>query len=124
MPTIITICDTCKKSDWDPEKESKTDGAHLAELVNHAAIGRENITIRTKSCLMGCDFACNITIQGANKIQYSLGTFDPTEETAEAIIDYAEKYDAAEKGQVPYRTWPDGIKGHFRSRQYPIDDDE
>lgn len=68
---------------------------------------------------MGCDFACNVTLQNSDKISYAIGMFEPTQEAAEAILDYADKYIESETGQVPYRTWPQGIKGHFRARTYP-----
>lgn len=121
MSVIITVCNTCKREGWSPETHEKTDGEALAELVNHAAIGKNNLSIREFSCLMGCDFACNVTLQAGGKINYALGMFEPTREDAEAIVEYADKYDQSETGQVPYKTWPQGIKGHFRARVYPAD---
>ena len=32
MPTTITVCDTCKRENWDPATDPKTDGEKLAEL--------------------------------------------------------------------------------------------
>ena len=69
---------------------------------------------------MGCDRACNITVQAKGKINYSLGTFVATTEDAEAIVEYAAKHAASETGQVPYREWPQGVKGHFVSRHQPL----
>lgn len=121
MSTILTVCDTCKREGWDPEINGKTDGEALAELVTAAARGQKTLTVRTRSCLMGCDFACNVTIQDPEKISYAVGMFEPTQDAAEAIVDYALKHAQSNTGQVPYRTWPDGIKGHFRARTYPPD---
>ena len=72
---------------------------------------------------MGCDRACNITVQSSDKINYSLGTFEATTEHAEAIVEYAALHAASETGQVPYRTWPQGVKGHFVSRHQPLPDE-
>ena len=122
MSTILTICDTCKREDWPREGTTKSDGEALLDLVNHAIVDQPELTVRSRSCLMGCDFACNVTLQAPGKINYVLGTFEPTEEAAEAILDYAKKYTESETGQVPYKTWPQGVKGHFRARIYPQDE--
>ncbi len=119
MSTILTVCDTCKRENWTPEGNDTTDGEQLLDFVNHAAVDHPKVTIRRQSCLMGCDFACNVTMQGPGKISYVIGTFEPTQDAAEAILDFADKYTDSETGQVPYKTWPQGIKGHFRARIYP-----
>lgn len=116
MPMILTVCDTCKRANWDPEKTPQTDGEALAALVEAAANGHDEIIFRTHSCLMGCDFGCNLTLQQDGKLSYALGQFEPTDDAAEAIVDFALKYAQSDTGQVPYRTWPAGVKGHFRAR--------
>ncbi|WP_281981611.1 DUF1636 domain-containing protein [Thalassorhabdomicrobium marinisediminis] len=120
MTTWITICDTCKRDGWDQTAMDRTDGEALAELVEQAAASTENVRTRRVSCTMGCVRACNITVQAAGKINYSLGSFLPEEEDAQAIVDYAAKHAASETGQVPYREWPQGVKGHFVSRHQPL----
>lgn len=119
MTTWITVCDTCKCKGWDEAGKEKTDGEALAELVEAATAGGV-VKTRRVSCTMGCDRACNITIQAAGKINYSLGTFEPTAEDADAIVAYAAKHAASDTGQVPYREWPQGVKGHFVSRHQPL----
>ncbi|GHA56191.1 hypothetical protein GCM10008927_22420 [Amylibacter ulvae] len=116
MKTIITVCDTCKKENWDPEKNQPRDGEVLAQLVESAANDLQSIEVRRQSCLMGCERACNIAIQSADKLQYVLGRFDANADDAKGIIDYALLYNASETGQVPYKTWPQAIKGHFVAR--------
>ena len=69
MTTWITICDTCKREDWDPVLQPKTDGEILAQLIEERAPISE-IKTRRISCIMGCVRACNVTIQGPNKINY------------------------------------------------------
>lgn len=122
MQSCITICDTCKRDGWEETDASETDGARLAELVKAAAEGR-NVKVRSFSCLMGCARACNVTIQAAGKMNYSLGQFDPETEVAEAIVSYAEMHGESDTGVVPYRQWPQPIKGHFVSRHPPLLDD-
>ena len=117
MPTtLITICDTCKRDGWHPETDTATDGERLAEKVEIQAQGRSTIRTRRHSCLMGCTHGCNIAIQGEGKISYVLGRFEPTDEAARGIVEYALLHSESGSGQVPFRDWPQPIKGHFVSR--------
>ena len=124
MTTWITVCDTCKQDGWDPSAQPRTDGEVLAELIEAAAKGQDDVKTRRFSCLMGCKRACNVTIQSAGKFNYSLGEFEPTEDAASGIVDYAAKHAESETGQVPYREWPQAIKGHFVTRHVPLTEPE
>ncbi|SES29282.1 Predicted metal-binding protein [Tranquillimonas rosea] len=115
MATWITICDTCKH---DPE-DGAGDGARLAELVETAARCTD-LRTRRVSCLMGCGHGCNVTIQSAGKLCYTLGRFAPEAGAAEAIVAYAVLHADSDTGQVPYRQWPQGVKGHFVTRHPPL----
>jgi predicted metal-binding protein len=121
MTTTITVCETCKCAGWDAEKDPQTDGEKLAELIEKAAQGSPDVTVRRHACLMGCDFACNIAIQADEKLNYVLGKFEPTADDADGIVAYATLHANSEKGQVPYREWPQAIKGHFRARLPVLD---
>ena len=123
MTTWITICDTCKRDGWELTDMERTDGEALADLIEAAAPGHP-IATRRVSCTMGCERACNIIVQGAGKIGYSLGKFDPTPDAAEAIVAYASMHAASATGQVPFREWPVGVKGHFVSRHVPVPTDD
>ncbi len=118
MATWITLCDTCKRDGWDATSGT-TDGEALAELVEALAAER-GVPTRRVSCLMGCAHGCNIAIQAQGKLCYTLGRFEPSVEAAEAIVDYAVLHGDSASGQVPYRTWPQGVKGHFITRHPPL----
>lgn len=122
--TWITICETCKRTGWDAEAGEPTHGEVLAAMVEKAADKLPNVKTRRQACLMGCDGACNVTIQGPDKIGYTLGDFTPDVEAAEGIAEYAGLHAESETGQVPYRTWPQAIKGHFVTRHLPLPSDE
>jgi predicted metal-binding protein len=40
-------------------------------------------------------------------------------DAARAILDYALHHAASEEGRVPFRDWPQGVKGHFIVRVPP-----
>ncbi len=119
MTTWITICDTCKREGWDNTAMQQTDGERLADLIEAQAKG-SMVRTRRQSCLMGCTHGCNVAIQGPDKLAYTLGHFVPDTEAAEAIVGYAELHAQSDSGQVPYRQWPQGVKGHFVTRHPPL----
>ena len=121
--TWITICDTCKRDDWAARGVEDTDGERLARLVEAAAAGT-GIRTRRTACLMGCDHSCNVAIQAPGKLAYTLGRFEPDETAAEGIVAYARGHAASETGQVPYREWPQAVKGHFVTRHPPLPETE
>lgn len=125
MSTTITICDTCKLEGWDAETAGITDGEALAALIEvEAAKSGGAVKTRRFSCLMGCSRACNVSIQAAGKLNYTLGDFKPDVEAAKGIVEYAALHADSKSGQVPYRTWPIAIKGHFVTRHPPLADPE
>lgn len=120
MTTWITICDTCKRSDWDLRGVEKTDGESFAELIEAVASAQADVATRRHSCLMGCASGCNVTVQGPGKLAYTLGSFEPSVDAAQAVVDYARLHAQSDTGQVPYRTWPQAVKGHFVTRHLPL----
>jgi predicted metal-binding protein len=123
MPSWITICDTCKREGWESGDMALTDGERLAGLIEAAAEGKPDLRIRRMSCTMGCERACNVTVQGKGKLNYTLGKFEPTDDAAQAIVDWALLHAQSDTGQVPYRQWPQGVKGHFVTRHAQIPED-
>ena len=118
MSTWITICDTCKQEGWEADGRP-TDGESLAQLIEPLAAER-GIPTRRHSCLMGCAHGCNVAIQAEGKLCYTLGRFSAEAEAAEAIADYAVLHRDSATGQVPYRQWPQAVKGHFVTRHPPL----
>ena len=71
------------------------------------------------ACLFACTDFCTIHLRAPGKVGYVLGRFAPTDEAARAILDYAGAYALSDGGQVPFREWPEGVKGHFLVRTPP-----
>ncbi|MEM6407728.1 MAG: DUF1636 domain-containing protein [Pseudomonadota bacterium] len=120
MTTWITVCDSCKRENWAETAQSETDGERFAAMVEAAVQEVTGVETRRHSCLMGCARACNVAIQGDGKLNYTLGAFDPTQEVADAVVEYARLHATSDTGQVPYRNWPQAIKGHFVTRHPPL----
>ena len=122
MTTWITICDSCKRDDWSAETHATTHGEELADLIE-AAARKSPVKTRRVTCLMGCAHGCNIAIQAHGKLAYTLGRFEPNKDAAEGIVAYAEQHADSVSGRVPFREWPQAIKGHFVTRHPPLPDD-
>ena len=120
--TTILVCDTCRFSEAEKLHNERTGGEILADLVETAA--QDGIRVRRHSCLMGCEHHCNIAIRDTGKLTYVLGRFEPNADSAEAIAEFAAGFNASETGRVPFREWPQGVKGHFVSRVPPIEQDD
>jgi predicted metal-binding protein len=123
MTTWITICDTCKRDGWETTDMQQTDGEALASLIETAAAtAGPLVKTRRVSCLMGCKHGCNVAVQAAGKLNYTLGNFTPDTDAAEGIVAYATAHAQSTSGQVPFRDWPSAIKGHFITRHPPLPD--
>jgi predicted metal-binding protein len=122
MTTTITVCTTCRQPHLREAKEGAPCGEAMLEAVRAAATrAGDPVRVRGTACLMGCGHGCNVAISGEGKLAYVLGSFAPGEEAAEALVDYAAKHRASETGTVPFRQWPQGVKGHFVARIPPLD---
>jgi len=117
-PSVV-VCNTCRVSAEERETpDGMRGGALLAAALREAAAGT-GVAVQEMPCLFNCGQHCSIHLRAPGKIGYVLGRFEPTAEAARAIIDYAVAYAASDEGVVPYRQWPDGVKGHFIVRVPP-----
>ena len=116
MATTIFVCDTCRYSVEEKVHDGKTGGERLAEHVEDIARGDADVTVERISCLMGCERHCNVSVAAPGKLTYVIGRFVPERDAAEAIVDYARLHAGAETGRVPFKQWPQGVKGHFVAR--------
>lgn len=116
MTTTITVCETCTAAGNKPPSQGDRDGSKLADLITQAGTGNHDVIIRRHACLMGCDHGCNVALQANGKLTYVMGRFTPATEDAAGIVEYATKHAESETGQVPFKQWPQAIKGHFIAR--------
>lgn len=124
--TEIVVCDSCKRIGVDGVEDPGAGLAlHASVLDALAALAPEDrarLSVRRFSCLMNCSRGCSAAVagtQGPEKVAYVLGEFAPGPEAAEALIAYALGHVASETGVVPFKTWPQGVKGKFVARVPP-----
>lgn len=119
----VVACNTCRISaDMREDGQGVRGGARLAAALRtiKAADPRyEAVAVQEMPCLFACTEFCTVHLRAPGKVSYVLGRFTPDEEAARAILDYAVHYAASEHGRVPFRDWPQGVKGHFITRSPP-----
>lgn len=118
----VVACNTCRFDAARREDGAGVrGGARLVEALRvvQAEPGYESVAIEEMPCLFACQAHCTVHLRAPGKVGYVLGRFTPDAEAARAILDYAVHYAASEAGQVSYRDWPEGVKGHFLTRTPP-----
>ena len=119
----VVVCSTCRVSaDAREDENGARGGALLAEALRKMRDGNPDLAglgVEEMPCLFACQRHCTVHICAPGRVGYVLGDFTPDEASAQAILDYAALHAASEFGQVPYRQWPQGVKGHFITRTPP-----
>jgi predicted metal-binding protein len=121
--TSVVACNTCRHSaDAREDSEGARGGARLVaalRAVQASDPAYATVGIEEMPCLFACGDFCTVHLRAPAKVGYVLGRFTPDEAAARAILDYAARYAASETGQVPFKEWPVGVKGHFITRTPP-----
>lgn len=119
----VVACNTCRHSaDAREDEAGRRGGARLVEalrMVQASDPAYADVAVQEMPCLFACSDHCTVHLRAPGKVGYVLGRFVPDEAAARAILDYARAYAASEWGQVPFREWPQGVKGHFITRTPP-----
>jgi len=119
----VVACNTCRFSaDARDDAAGVRGGARLVEAL-HAAKAADprfaGIAVQDMPCLFACAEFCTVHLRAPGKIGYVLGRFTPDADAATAILDYAVAYAESDHGRVPFKQWPQGVKGHFITRTPP-----
>ena len=118
----LVFCTTCKHApDQKIDEDGKTGGEVLIERVREvlSSQGRDDIQIAQQECLWSCKRHCNVWFRDTERFSYIAGDFEPTSDAAEAIVAWFDLHGESELGTVPFRQWPDGMRGHFIARMPP-----
>ena len=124
MSAVLVVCETCGFDDKQP------DAVRPGELLARALEQRLAVSLETDGanprlqrfrCLMSCKRHCVVQLRAPEKIGYVIGDFVPDANAVETLLDYSRKYMQSESGQVPFKEWPEGIKGKFVARIPPLE---
>jgi predicted metal-binding protein len=119
----VVACNTCRLSATAREDDDGRRGGALMVAALRAVQASDpryaGIAVQEMPCLFACGDHCTVHIRAPGKVGYVLGRFTPDPESARAILDYAVHHAASAEGRVPFRDWPQGVKGHFIVRVPP-----
>lgn len=119
----IVVCTTCKFQDGRKTDDAgRTAGGLLAEALQGLVTerGRDDVSVVTQACLWNCNRPCSVVIRDDQRFSYVTGGHVPTVAQAEAILAWFDLHGASERGEVPFRQWPDAMRGHFIARIPPV----
>jgi predicted metal-binding protein len=118
----LVLCNTCRFPDGRKlADDGRTGGQTLiAELRGLLAdTGRSDVDVEEQSCLWNCTQSCSVAIRDTERFSYVTGRHVATRDQAEAILSWFDAHGASETGEVPFRQWPDAMRGHFIARIPP-----
>lgn len=102
MPTILTVCTTCKRTDADPADETRP-GTHLLRALRDQGVP-DGVEIHEVECLSACSNGCAVALSEPGKWSYVYGRM--SSEDAADILAGAAAYAATDDGLVPWRERP------------------
>lgn len=114
----VVLCTTCRFSAQDKTGPDGRSGgmmmvAHMREAI--AARGLA-LPVQTQACLWNCKRHCSVILRDDERFTYMTGDHEPSREQAEAILDWFVAHGETETGEVPFRLWPERMRGHFIAR--------
>jgi predicted metal-binding protein len=115
----LIFCTTCR---FSREEKTGADGRTGGEtLIDHVKTvlrekGRQDVQIQTQACLWNCKQHCSVVIQDDQRFSYFTGHHAPDKAQAEAILAWFDLHGQSDTGEVPFRVWPEEMRGHFIAR--------
>ncbi|MBM3519294.1 MAG: DUF1636 domain-containing protein [Alphaproteobacteria bacterium] len=118
----IVLCTTCRYSQEERlGPDGRTGGETLIAHMREAIAARSlDLAVETQACLWNCRRHCSVFLRDDRRFSFFTGDHAPTRVQAEAILDWFDLHGASATGEVPFRTWPDAMRGHFIARIPPV----
>ncbi|SIS90955.1 DUF1636 domain-containing protein [Insolitispirillum peregrinum] len=123
---VLLVCETCRHPE-DPATTPADDAAPLPRSGEKLlAMARDHLAdvpgVRVDSmrCLMACRRPCAVHLRGPGRMAYVLGDFPAEDSSVATLAEYIRHYHASSDGVVPFKDWPQGVKGRFIARIPPV----
>jgi predicted metal-binding protein len=124
----LVICTTCRFPGGEKlDADGRTGGQVMVAAVRGvlAEQGRDDVAVAEQACLWNCTQSCSVAVRDSTRFSYITGRHAPTREQAQAIIAWFDLHGQSATGEVPFRSWPDAMRGHFIARlpAFPREDE-
>ncbi len=118
----IVMCTTCRYAPTEKlGPDGRTGGEILIDHMLDAIVARgADVKVQKQVCLWNCKRHCSVVLRDDERFTYFTGDHEPSRAQAEAILDWFTEHGATENGEVPFRLWPDRMRGHFIARIPPV----
>ena len=119
----LVICTTCKFSETAKfAPDGRTGGEMLLAEVRGvlARAARSDVEIEPQACLWNCTRPCSVVLQDEQRFSYVTGSNTPDGAQAEALVQWFDLHGQTEDGSVPFKQWPQLMRGHFIARIPPV----
>ncbi len=119
----LVLCNTCRFPDGRKVADDGRTGGQtlIAELrALLAEHGRRDVDVEEQACLWNCTQSCSVAIRDTERFSYITGKHVATRTQAEAILQWFDAHGASPSGEVPFKQWPDAMRGHFIARIPPV----
>ena len=119
----LVICSTCKfsaESKFAPDGRTGGETLIAAMASVLAEQGRDDVAVQTQICLWNCTRPCSVVMRDDERFSYVTGGNAPTKAQAEAILQWFDAHGQTETGEVPFKLWPQAMRGHFIARMPPV----
>jgi predicted metal-binding protein len=119
----IVICTTCKFSETAKfAPDGRTGGEMMLAAMQGllAKLGRVDLVAEPQTCLWNCTRPCSVVMQDSERFSYVTGGNTPDEAQAEALLTWFDLHGETADGSVPFKQWPQKMRGHFIARIPPL----
>ena len=118
----IVMCSTCRHSPAEKVGPGGLTGGETLIAHMRAAIAQRasDVGLQTQACLWNCKRHCSVILRDDARFTYFTGGHEPTRAQADAILDWFAAHGETATGEVPFRLWPDRMRGHFIARIPPV----
>jgi predicted metal-binding protein len=119
----LVLCNTCRFPDGRKQADDGRTGGQtlIAELRGLLSDqGRSDVDVVEQTCLWNCSQSCSVVIRDTDRFSYITGKHVATRDQAMAILQWFDAHGETETGEVPFKQWPDAMRGHFIARIPPV----
>lgn len=118
----LIMCTTCRHAaDAKFGPDGRTGGETLIAHMHEAIAARGlDLPVQEQACLWNCKRHCSVILRDEARFTYMTGDHAPTRAQADAILDWFTLHGETATGEVPFRQWPDAMRGHFIARIPPV----